>query len=167
MNQNIILAQNQGVYSDYESVMPTASWCTPSLLGFSVCVDASASGGVVTLKLTLRTPAGSYSKTFQFNSNVCFDWNLPIPLSPGVGICISDLTTSPRVSFTLTLKLCISVPIVGRKCISWSHRFELPFASNQMYGAANTHISPDDLAALAQLFAHALDEKSSNECNCH
>lgn len=166
MNQNIILAQNNGVYSDYEAVMPNVSWCTPTFLGFGVCVDASASGGVVNLTLTLRTPAGNYSKTFQFNSNVCFDWNLPIPMSPGVGICITNLSTSPRVSFTLTLKLCVSVPIIGRKCVSWSHNFVLPFASGQMLGA-NTHVSPDDLAALAQLLAHTLDEKSSGECNCH
>jgi hypothetical protein len=164
MNQNIVLAQNGATYSDYESIVPYMNWCTPSLLGFSICVNASASGGIITLQLTLKTPAGSYSKTFNIDSNKCFTWELPIPFGPSVKICISNLTTSPRVSFTLSLSLCIKIPIVGTKCATWTHDFVLPFMNETMLRSSN--VSSEDLAALVVLLANdASDDQKT--CNCH
>lgn len=165
MNSNITFVQNQGTYNDFETVMPSATWCTPSFMGFSICANASASGGMVTLQLTLNTPFGTYSKTFNFNSNVCFEWGLPIRLGPSVEVCITNLNTSPNVSFTLSLKLCISLPIIGRKCAGWSHTFNLPFASHNALGAAN--VSSDDLATLCLLLAHSAGEEGKAPCNCH
>lgn len=164
MNPNAVLVQNNAVYTDYESVMPAAPWCTPSFMGFSICANASASGGMVTLQLTLNTPFGSYSKTFNFNSNVCFEWGLPIRLGPSVKVCITNLSTSPNVRFTLGLELCITLPIIGKKCVKWSHEFVLPFLAQGQLGAAS--VSAEDLSTLYLLMAHSIGEDKA-DCNCH
>lgn len=165
MSQNLVLVENQGVYIDYESVQASINWCTPSFMGFSICVDASAAGGIVTLKLTLNSPFGSYTKTFNFNSNVCFDWKLPIKLGPSIEICITNLRTSPNVSFTLSLALCLTLPIVGKKCVKWTHTFNLPFMSEQLLSAENA--KPEDLTTLYVLLAHSAGEGADAPCNCH
>lgn len=165
MNPNAVLVQNNSVYSDYESALPAVNWCTPSFMGFNICVNASASGGVVTLQLTLNTPFGSYSKTFNFNSNVCFEWGLPIRLGPSVKVCVTNLSTSPNVSFTLSLELCITLPIIGKKCVKWSHDFRLPFAAQHQLGAAN--VSAEDMSTLFLLMAHNAGDDAGSQCNCH
>lgn len=165
MSQNLALVTNQSVYTDYESVQASLNWCTPSFMGFSICANASASGGIVTLQLVLNTPFGSYSKTFNFNSNVCFDWNLPIKFGPSVQVCVTNLQTSPNVSFTLSLALCITLPFIGKKCVKWSHTFNLPFMNEQMQSGENANA--EDLTSLYVLLAHSAGEAADASCNCH
>jgi hypothetical protein len=165
MSQNLALVENQSIHTDFESVQASINWCTPSFMGFSLCVNASASGGIVTLQLVLNSPFGSYSKTFNFNSNVCFDWNLPIKLGPSVQVCITNLQTSPNTSFTLSLALCITLPIVGKKCVKWTHTFNLPFMAPQLLTAES--VKPEDLVTLYTLMAHSASEEAAASCNCH
>ncbi|WP_118973829.1 hypothetical protein [Taibaiella koreensis] len=164
MNQNLTLAQNGSVHTDYESVLSSVNWCTPNLMGFSLCVNASASGGIVILQLNLQSPFGSYSKTFNINSNACFNWNLPIKLGPSIEICVSNLTTGPRVSFSLRVGLCLTLPLIGKKCATWSHDFVLPFMNESML--RSEHVSSEDLAALYVLLAHNA-AADTPVCNCH
>lgn len=164
MNQNLSLVSNGSTYTDYETVLAAINWCTPSFMGFTVCANASASGGIITLALQLNTPFGSYSKTFQINSNTCFSWSLPIKLGPSIDVCVSNLSTSPNVRFQLRLNVCLTLPIIGKKCAGFDHYFSLPYMEQQnLMGSAP---SQEDLTTLLHLLAHNAGNEAQQSCNC-
>ena len=111
-------------YDGYDSVA-AIEWCSPSFLGFQICISASADNGEVVLTVTLKTPIGNYSKQFSFSADVSFTWQ-PIAQAK-VTLSVTGFTESDGViSFTLGLKPCIDVPILGWKCYSFSNKFNIP-----------------------------------------
>ena len=158
MTNKIQLVKDNEVYTGFDD-SSLVSYCTPRFMGFSICVDASASAGIVTITIKLNTPAGSYSKSFSFDSNTCFAWQ-PIPLAK-LEVCIADFdTSSGEISFDLSIKLCVKVPILGWKCISYSHKFTVPIPGENEY--ARLEDLSDEHFALAMLLA----EKTEQSCNC-
>lgn len=165
MSQNLALVQNGSVHTDYESVLTAVNWCTPALMGFSVCVNASAAGGMVILQLTLNSPMGSFTKTFNVNTNTCFSWNLPLgAVSPSVEICVANLNIGANISFALQINLCLNLPFIGRKCAGFSHNFNLPALQQPMLRASNP--SQEDLSTLLLLLTHSIADQDKS-CNCH
>lgn len=165
MNQNLALVQEGSLHTDFESVLTAVNWCTPSLIGVNMCVSASAAGGIVVLNLVFNTPFGSYAKSFNVNANTCFTWTIPVSISPSAQICVSNLNTSgPNISFTLSVNLCITIPIIGRKCVNFSNNFNIPGFQQPMLRGGN--VSSEDLSTLFLLLAHEAGAEGK-QCNCH
>ena len=145
------------VYEGYDNLF-ASEWCTPSFLGCSVCVAASAVKGQVTLTIGLKTPFGNVSKSFSFNTNVSYTWQ---PFSRfKITVSITNFNEAGGVfSFDLGLNPCIDVPFVGWKCFNYSHHFSVPLALN---GIEN-NIDDTQFASIIALHAgNAFD----SSCGC-
>lgn len=120
----IATVENGAVYEGYDN-LTAAEWCSPSFLGCSVCVGASAVKGLVTITLGLKTPFGNVSKSFSFNSNVSYTWQ---PFGKfKITISITNFNEAGGVfSFDLGLNPCVDIPVLGWKCFTFSHHFDIP-----------------------------------------
>ena len=149
------------VYTEYDYA-DAAQWCTPSVMGVSACIGASAEGGIVTLNITLKSPFGNWTKSFQIDTNTSFTWQ---PVSRvKIVISITNLNDSGgTVSFDLGGQVCVDVPFFGWKCVGLSHHFSipLPFAADAL--KANS-LDENQFAAILALHA---SESSGNSCNCN
>ncbi|PKH52684.1 hypothetical protein CXF68_19185 [Tenacibaculum sp. Bg11-29] len=116
------LVQNGELIQGYDTVH-AAEWCSPSFLKSKVCTRASAEHGEVTLEASLKTPFGSYTKSFTFDSNVSFIWQ---PFSKlKVTFTITNLSIDDdQVSFDISAKISIKVPFLGWKSKTFTHHFE-------------------------------------------
>lgn len=152
--------ENGAVYNEFDYAT-AAQWCTPSVLGCSACIGASAQGGIVTLTITFNTPFGNWTKSFQFDTNTSFTWQ-PIPRVKLV-IAIANLTEANNtVSFDLSGQICVDVPFIGWKCVGLSHHFDipLPFAADALQASK---LDDNQFAALLALHASG----AMNSCNCN
>lgn len=120
----IATVENDAVYEGYDN-STAIQWCSPTFLGCSVCVGASAVKGLVTITLGLNTPFGNVSKNFSFNSNVNYTWQ---PFSKfKISVSITNFNEAGGVfSFDLGLNPCIDIPYLGWKCTNFSHHFNVP-----------------------------------------
>lgn len=152
----ITKVENNAVYQGFDK--RSIKRCTPSVVGFRACAELVANGdGNVTLILTAESPLGNFSKTFSFNSNVDFEFN-PIP-AISIHVSVQKFRTgSDTISFELGLAACITLPLIGKKCIRVKFDIELPVlvASATNY----EELSSGDIALL-------LLAARENECHCH
>lgn len=120
----IATVENDAVYEGYDN-STAVQWYSPTFLGCSVCVGASAVKGLVTITLGLNTPFGNVSKNFSFNSNVNYSWQ---PFSKfKISVSITNFNEAGGVfSFDLGLNPCIDIPFLGWKCTNFSHHFNVP-----------------------------------------
>ncbi|QSB25210.1 hypothetical protein [Flavobacterium sp. CLA17] len=120
----ILNVENGAVYEGYDS-LAASEWCTPSFLGCSMCISASAIKGQVTITLGLKTPFGNVTKSFSFNTNTSFTWQ---PFSKfKITVSITNFNEASGVfSFDLGLNPCVDVPFLGWKCFNYSHTFSVP-----------------------------------------
>lgn len=120
----ILNVENGAVYEGYDS-LAASEWCTPSFLGCSMCISASAVKGQVTITLGLKTPFGNVTKSFSFNTNTSFTWQ---PFSKfKITVSITNFNEASGVfSFDLGLNPCVDVPFLGWKCFNYSHTFSVP-----------------------------------------
>lgn len=120
----IATVENGAVYEGYD-YSTAAEWCSPSFLGCSVCVGASAVKGLVTISMSLKTPFGNVSKSFSFNSDVSYTWQ---PFGKfKITISITNFNEADGVfSFDLGVNPCIDIPILGWKCFMYNHHFNVP-----------------------------------------
>ena len=120
----IATVENGAVYEGYDN-STAAEWCSPSFLGCSMCVGASAVKGIVTISVGLKTPFGNVSKSFNFNSDVSYTWQ---PFGKfKITISITNFNEAGGVfSFDLGLNPCVDLPIIGWKCFMFSHHFDVP-----------------------------------------
>ena len=149
--------ENDAVYEGYDSVT-AAEWCTPSFLGCSVCVGASAVKGQVSVSIGLKTPFGNVSKTFSFNANVSYTWQ---PFSKfKITVSITNFNEADGVfSFDLGLNPCVDVPFMGWKCYNYSHHFVVPVV------LAGIHNNIDDSQFASMLALHA-GGALKDPCHC-
>ena len=131
MSAKVSNVKNDALIKGFDSVA-AAQWCSPSFLGCSVCVSASAVKGQVTITLSLNTPFGNVSKSFNFDTNVSFTWQ---PFGRfKITVSISNLNESNGVfSFDLSINPCVDVPILGWKCFNFSHHFVVPVVLNGIH----------------------------------
>jgi hypothetical protein len=165
--------QENQVITGFDAIAPV-QFCTPSFLGCRVCIGANIVGGFVTLSISANTPFGGVSKSFKITNNISFTWN-PFGLFK-VEIKVTNFKkTSGKISFTISVKVCIKVPIFGWKCASYSHTFSIPTslssAQQAIFSAPSAEDDSDD-APEAQgadygtlLLLHALLEEKGG-CSC-
>ncbi|RZJ53726.1 MAG: hypothetical protein EOO44_07530 [Flavobacterium sp.] len=149
--------EDGAVYQGYDS-LAASEWCTPSFLGCSACISASAVKGQVTITIGLKTPFGNVNKSFSFNTNTSFTWQ---PFSKfKITVSITNFNEASGVfSFDLGLNPCIDVPFLGWKCFNYSHTFTVPLL---LAGIEN---EIDDSQFVSLLTLHA--SGSLNEpCHC-
>jgi len=153
----IAIVENGAVYEGYDSIN-AIQWCSPSFLGCSVCVSASAVKGMVTISVGFNTPFGNVSKTFNFNSNVSYTWQ---PLSRfKLTISITNFNEAGGVfSFDLAANPCVEVPIMGWKCFMFSHHFEVPLV---LTGIQNDIDDSQFASVLAFHSGNGFDEASGS-----
>lgn len=164
--QEITEVANDQVYTGFDS-MATIQYCTPSFLGCKVCLGANTSGSSVTLSVSVSTPFGSYTKSFKFSSNVCFTYQ-PVSLFK-VELCIKNFKkVGHTISFDVSVKGCLKVPIFGWKCSSYSHHFSVPTPFSDSHASLlsdSDDINEKDYTTFLALYALATQEQA--ECNCH
>lgn len=116
--------EDGAIIEGYDSVTG-AEWCSPTFLGCSVCVAASATNGQVSLTIGLKTPFGNVSKTFSFNANISYTWQ---PLSRfKITVSITNFNEANGVfSFDMGINPCVDIPVMGWKCFNYSHKFVIP-----------------------------------------
>jgi hypothetical protein len=167
--------QENQVITGFDSLAP-AQFCTPSFLGCRLCIGANVVSGGVALSVSANTPFGSVSKSFKISGNISFTWN-PFGLFK-VEFKVSNWRkTSSSIRFTISVKVCIKVPILGWKCKSFSNTFSIPIAFSSAQQAlfaapSGTGDDDDDADIDAQgadyktlLLMHALLEEKGG-CNC-
>ncbi|PWB25439.1 hypothetical protein [Flavobacterium sp. HTF] len=149
--------ENGAVYEGYDS-LAASEWCTPSFLGCSACISASAVKGQVTITIGLKTPFGSVSKSFSFNTNTSFTWQ---PFSKfKITVSITNFNEAGGVfSFDLGLNPCIDVPFLGWKCFNYSHTFTVPLL------LAGIQSDIDDSQFVSLLTLHASGSLNA-PCQC-
>lgn len=120
----IAIVENGAVYEGYDNIN-AVDWCSPSFLGCSACVTASAVKGTVTIIVGLRTPFGNVSKTFNLNADVSYTWQ---PLSKfKITINITNFNEAGGVfSFDMGLNPCVDIPLLGWKCFVFNQHFDVP-----------------------------------------
>lgn len=120
----IAIVENGAVYEGYDNIN-AIDWCSPSFLGCSACVTASAVKGTVTIIVGLRTPFGNVSKTFNLNADVSYTWQ---PLAKfKITINITNFNEAGGVfSFDMGLNPCVELPLLGWKCFVFNHHFDVP-----------------------------------------
>jgi hypothetical protein len=153
----ILNVENGAVYEGYDS-LAASEWCTPSFLGCSMCVSASAVKGQVTITLGLKTPFGNVNKSFSFNTNTSFTWQ---PFSKfKITVSIANFNEASGVfSFDLGLNPCIDVPFLGWKCFNYNHTFSVPLL---LHGIEN---EIDDSQFSSILALHATGSLNA-PCQC-
>jgi len=149
--------ENGAVYEGYD-YLSASEWCTPSFLGCSMCVAASAVKGQVTVTLGLKTPFGNVSKSFSFNSNVSYTWQ---PFSKfKITVSITNFNEAGGVfSFDLGLNPCVDVPFLGWKCFNYSHTFSVPLL---LHGIQN-EIDDSQFSSILALHAGGAFKE---QCQC-
>ncbi|MBP1224423.1 hypothetical protein [Flavobacterium sp. 1355] len=149
--------ENGAVYEGYDS-LAASEWCTPSFLGCSACISASAVKGQVTITIGLKTPFGSVNKSFSFNTNTSFTWQ---PFSKfKIAVSITNFNEASGVfSFDLGLNPCIDVPFLGWKCFNYSHTFTVPLL------LAGIESDIDDSQFVSLLTLHASGSLNA-PCQC-
>lgn len=159
-----IAVQEGQVVTSYEK-FDAISWCTPSVLGCKACISATASGGTVSLTVSLQTPLGNWSQTFSINANRCFTFQ---PVSKvKIDLCIGDFSVQAKqICFTLSAKVCFDAPFIGWKCTPQvGHQFCVPLPG---HGAHALLSSGDDLHLATLLLLNESAEKAGGKtCNCH
>lgn len=155
-----VLEHEGEIVTGYDS-LPTVQWCTPSVAGISACITASASGGTATVAINLRTPIGSFSKSFAFNKNICYTWR-PRPMI-SVTPCISNFRVSGnQLGFTLSIRGCVKLVFKNICTPTFSRQFSIPLRATE----AEYEISEEHYAQ-ALLSSHELEAESSGDCiNC-
>ncbi|CAM1344357.1 hypothetical protein [Tenacibaculum amylolyticum] len=118
------LVQNEAFIEGYDFAN-AAEWCSPSFLKCKICMGASATRGKVTLTASFKTPIKNFTKRFTFDSNVSFTWQ---PISRfKVTLKISNLTINDHeVSFDVSAKISVKVPVFGWKSKTFKHHFDVP-----------------------------------------
>jgi hypothetical protein len=154
----ILNIKDGALIEGYDS-LAAVQWCTPSFLGSSACVSASAVKGQVTITISLNTPFGSVSKSFHFNTNVSFTWQ---PFGKfKITVSVTNLSDKDGVfSFDLGLNPCVDVPFLGWKCFNYSHHFVVPTILN---GIEND-IDDSQFSSLLALHAGGALSGSCTDC---
>ncbi|MEO1260890.1 MAG: hypothetical protein AAFZ15_18975 [Bacteroidota bacterium] len=119
-----VMVKHGQTYTDYDN-LALVEWCTPKYFGFQVCFSVTVEGKMVILTVTIKTPFGNYSKSFKFNSDLSWTWQ-PIGRAKVVISIGNFQDNGASISFDLTVKLCVKIPILGWKCISYTHHFVIP-----------------------------------------
>jgi hypothetical protein len=158
MSKNLNV-ENGALISGYDN-LAASQWCTPSFLGCSACVSVSAVKGQVTITVSLNTPFGNVSKSFNFNTNVNFTWQ---PFSKfKITFAISNFNDSDGVfSFDLSINPCVDVPILGWKCFNYSHHFVVPVVLN---GIQN-EVDDSHFTSILALHSGGSLANSCSDCN--
>ena len=143
----ILNVENGAVITGYDS-LAASEWCTPSFLGCSMCISASAVKGQVTITIALKTPFGNVSKSFSFNTNTSFTWQ---PFSKfKTTVSIANFNEAGGVfTFDLGVNPCVDVPFLGWKCFNFSHTFTVPLL---LHGIEN-EIDDSQFASILALHA--------------
>ena len=144
VNSEIIEPQQNGNYTEYDSVTST-QFCSPTYMGFGVCVGATAENGYLVLQLIGKTPIGNYTKSFKITKDISFEWS---PISRfKISVAITNFKNSGGYfSFDFKGKVCGKIPFLGWKCASYTHHFSLPDSQSKL-----EEISDQELAVLIAL----------------
>ena len=151
-----IQAEHNKVFQGFD--LQSIKKCTPEVFGFSVCAEASAEGGTVFLTLTASTPLGDFSKTFKVNANIDFQFNPIGPVTIDVSVRNFSINAD-SISFDLTIKGCIDLPIIGKKCVESTFKIDVPLPFGALDANNFSQLSSGDLA-LRLLAAQA------DRCQC-
>ncbi|MEL6537801.1 MAG: hypothetical protein AAFQ98_20435, partial [Bacteroidota bacterium] len=66
-----------------------------------------------------------------------------------------------EISFDLTGKVCLKVPFLGWKCVSYSHTFVIPLPGTEKVGTLAESLSDEAFATALLLAAH-----EDHGCSC-
>lgn len=163
--------ENQ-IITGFDSFIPN-QFCTPSFLGCKLCIGANVIGGFLTLTFQASTPFGGMSKSFKITNNISFTWN-PVGLFK-VEVKITNFRkVGNKFSFSISVKICIKVPILGWKCKTFSHTFSvptvLPQAQQSLLAASATDDDDDgddttNVYGTMLLLQAMLEEKGGCSCD--
>ncbi len=151
----ITTVKSNTVYEGFD--IQSVRKCTPRVVGFRVCAEITANGdGSVVLRLIAETPFGNFSKSFSFNADIDFEFR-PVPRVV-IKVSIRNFKVEKQViSFDLKLQGCITLPIIGEKCVSKTFAIRLPLP-----GLAAKNMEELSSGDLAMLLLAAQNEA----CNC-
>lgn len=147
------------VYTGYDN-LTAVQFCTPSYLGCSACLAASVIDGYVALIISVNTPFGGVSKTFKITQGGSFTWQ---PFSKfKVVISINNFSEQGGTfSFDAGVQVCVDVPFLGWKCVSYSYHFSIPTLHALK---ATDELSDNEFSGRLALLL-LLDQ--GYKCNCH
>jgi hypothetical protein len=162
---NLADTVNEQVYTDYDT-FGIVEICTPSILGAKACIGANVVSNYVALTISARTPFGSVSKTFKITKNINFTWQ-PFGLFK-LEVSITNFAkTGGTISFKISVKVCVKVPFLGWKCISYSRVISIPASFHETNAAlfsADENANLDQYATAYLLYAMA--DKEQSHCDC-
>ena len=102
----------------------SVQWCTPTCYKFGLCIGATAIGSELALVLAAKSPFGTHSKTFKITKDVNFDWS-PFPVVKFVLEIDKFKSSGGYLSFNLTVKIGVRVPVLGWKYVSYDKDFHI------------------------------------------
>jgi len=161
---NALLVTDGQIVTGFDNYA-TETWCTGTHGGFQACVSVVPIDKSVKLTITIKTPVGSYSKSFVFSKDICFEFN-PVKIA-GIKVCISDFKLEDKqICFSFGGTLCVGIGPF-KKCLpQFKKQFCVPLPGHDL----NTLLekSTDDQALInLLLFQLALDGTESHaSCNC-
>lgn len=145
------------VYTDFNS---RSDWekCK-SFLGVKFCVKVGVSPDG---KIRLCASVAGYEKCFAVSGNGCFSFQ-PVSVAK-IEICVSDWKIeSGRICFRIKLQICVKVPFIGWKCISFVNTtLCIPLPSKDLK-ALSEYSEHEQLLHLQLLSASDLE---SSDCKC-
>lgn len=135
-------------------------FCSPTFFKCNVCLTPVVTSGKLGLKIAFNTPFGSYDKTFSITGDQSFTWNPIDRLS--VTLTIKNFSqTGSAISFDVSATPCITIPFVGKKCLTVGHHFSVNTATGQ-----NLIDEMDDQHFMNLMLIHSSINDTEN-CHCN